>query len=241
MIEKVVIAAAGRGTRMGELTQDLPKQLLPVHGRPFISYLFDELRAAGLKQLIVVIGHKAERWTEFLATLPFSVTVVNQFERLGEKYGSACPIEAAVPEIGDEWFVSVNGDNLYGVEDLRQMVEQTRPAVAGLWHAEPERFGVLLQNSTGQLEKIVEKPSQPIGNLINTGLYTFSPEILPLVKTIPVSPRGEYELTDAISLLAKRHPVDVVQLHSFWKDFGRPEDIQALEKFIQPEKDSSRS
>jgi dTDP-glucose pyrophosphorylase len=236
MISKVVISAGGKGERMGELSADQPKQLIEVAGRPFISYLLDNLVHAGAEQIILVVGHKKEAWTSFLSSLPFEITIVDQSVALGEKYGTACPIEAVEPLIGKESFISVNGDNLYSVPDLKRLfTDDGYIYVAGMEHEHPERFGVIIKNDDGLVERIVEKPSDPASNLINTGLYKFTPDIFPIVKNLTPSPRHEYEITDAINQLAAQGKVRLHRLRDYWQDFGRPEDIEVFERFIKEE------
>ena len=92
-------------------------------------------------------------------------------------------------------------------------------------HDEPQRFGVLFEEN-GVLKKIVEKPQEFIGDMINVGLYKFTPKIFEAVRKIDVSSRGEYELTDAVSLLAQEGKVKVIQVSDYWMDFGRPEDVE---------------
>ena len=82
------------------------------------------------------------------------------------------------------------------------------------------------------LEKIVEKPKEFVGDLINAGLYKFTPEIFEKVFQIEKSSRGEYEITDAVSLLAKEKKVKIKKINNDWHDFGNPEDIQKLSKFL---------
>jgi dTDP-glucose pyrophosphorylase len=234
MIRKVVVSAGGRGTRMGELTDDKPKQLIEIAGRPFIGYLMDNLVQAGAEEIILVVGHKKEAWSDFLSSLPFEVTIVDQSAALADKYGTACPIEAVEPLIGNESFVSVNGDNLYSVTDLRRLfTDDEFTYVAGVEHEQPERFGVIMKNDDGMVEQIIEKPSDPTSNLINTGLYKFTPRIFSVVKALAPSPRNEYEITDAINQLSTEGNVRLHRLRDYWHDFGRPEDIEAVERFIK--------
>ena len=83
------------------------------------------------------------------------------------------------------------------------------------------------------LKEIKEKPKNFCGNLINTGLYKFTPEIFETLEKIELSPRGEYELTDAITVLAKKQKVKIMKLKNFWKDLGCSSDIEPLGKFIK--------
>lgn len=235
MLKKVVIAAAGQGTRMLHLTKNKSKHLINVQKKPFLGYLLDNLLRAGYKDLILVVGYKEHLMRQFLKEYNYQAKVVNQFEILGPKqkeYGTACPLKCVKNLIGKENFLAVYGDNLYSVKDLRAMnIDDDYNYVAGFEVERPEKYGVLLLKD-GLLKKIVEKPKEYIGNLINTGLYKFSPELFDQLPKIKPSPRGEYELTDAINLLAKDNKVKVKQIQDYWLDFGNPADIIKLSKFL---------
>lgn len=240
MITKVVVSAAGQGTRMLELSKDKSKHLIAVGQRPFLAYLLDNIVKAGYLDIILVVGFREEMIREFLKTYTFEgaspkFTIVNQFEILGPKekeYGTACPIKCVKDVIGDESFISLCGDNFYSVEDLKAMnVDDDFHYVAGLKSEHPEKFGVLITEN-GFLTEIKEKPQEFVGDLVNTSLYKFTPEIFKTVFEIEKSPRGEYEITDALTLLAKDHKVKVNPMTGFWMDFGRPDDVEKFAKFI---------
>jgi len=236
MIKKVVIAAAGRGTRMLHLTRKKSKHLINVLKKPFLTYLLDNILKAGYDDLILVIGYKKEKWEEFLKKYKYNLKVVNQFEILGGKekeYGTACPLKCVKDVVGKENFLMVCGDNLYSPEDLENFnIDDDYDYIAGFPHQNPEKYGVLyLENDF--LKEIVEKPKEPLGNLINTGLYKFTPEIFEKISEIKLSPRGEYELTDAINLLAKKKKVKVKEIEDYWLDFGNPADIIKLSRFFK--------
>jgi len=237
MIKKVVIAAAGRGTRMLNLSENKSKHLIEVCGHPFLFYLLNDLLEAGYEELILVVGYKNEKIKEFLKTFKYKdkVTLVNQFEVLGEEeYGTACVLKCLKGVIGNDNFLTVYGDNLYSVEDLKSFsnINHNYSYVAGFYHDHPEKYGVLKEEN-GFLEEIVEKPKQDVGNLINVGLYSFTPEILEKVEEIQKSERGEYELPDAINLLAKEKKVKVRRIQNNWLDFGNPSDIVLVSNFLK--------
>jgi dTDP-glucose pyrophosphorylase len=128
----------------------------------------------------------------------------------------------------------VNGDNLYSPNDIRALlIEDEFTYVAGLKHEHPERYGVLVTQPDGRLARIVEKPTEYVGDLINTSLYKFTSNVFPIVKGLERSPRGEFEITDAVSALASQGQVRVHMLRDYWKDFGRPEDIEVMEEFLK--------
>jgi len=241
-INKVVISAAGQGTRMLELSKDKSKHLIEVLERPFLAYLLDNIYQAGYREIILVVGFKSDLMADFVNNYlknreGLDIKLVSQFEILGPKekeYGTACPIKCVKDLVGNENFISLVGDNFYTVEDLKQMsIDDDFCYVAGLKHKCPEKFGVLIEDGDDFLEKIVEKPKEFVGDLINTSLYKFTPDIFEKVYQIQKSPRGEYEITDAISLLAKEKKVKIKKINDFWMDFGKPEDIKKFSEFLQ--------
>ncbi len=243
MIKKVVVSAAGQGTRMLELTKDKSKHLISVEDRPFLAYLLDNILEAGYKEIILVVGFREDMIREFLRYYTFNgrenhgtIKIVNQFEILGPKekeYGTACPIKCVKDLVGNENFISLCGDNFYSVDDLKAMnINDDCNYVAGVENDHPEKFGVLLAEGEF-LKEIIEKPKEFVGNLINISLYKFTPEIFEKVFQIKKSPRGEYEITDAVSLLAKEKKVKIKKIKDYWMDFGRPEDIQKFKEFLK--------
>ncbi|MDP3964787.1 MAG: sugar phosphate nucleotidyltransferase [bacterium] len=232
MVTTIVITAGGRGTRMGSLADDKPKHLIEVNGRPFMHHLIDRVVEAGFTKIYLVIGYKKEVWSKHWTDIQADITFIDQFDRVREKYGTACPIEAVQPELHGQSFVAVYGDNLYSVTDLRSVASDDEYCyVAGLEHDHPERYGVL--KTDGEfLTKIVEKPQTFVGNLINTGLYKFTPDVFTVLPKIRLSPREEYELTDVVTLLAEQKKVKVKRIQDYWLDFGKPEDIDKVAKFL---------
>lgn len=259
---KIVISAAGKGTRMLPLTKNKPKHLIVIKGKPFLYYLLKNIKKAGFFDILLVVGYKAEKFKEFLESPwyqdlfgkvafvkqidfiqryhfrqpKYSLSLINQFEILGtKKYGTACPLLAVQKVIGKENFVSVCGDNLYSSTDLKAFkINDKLNYIAGFKHKNPERYGTLIVKDS-YLKKIEEKTQRPKSNIINTGLYKFTPEIFKAIEKIKLSKRGEYELTDAISMLTKKKKVKL-KLIDFWLDFGNPADIMKLSKYLDSHK-----
>ena len=237
-MKKVVILAAGKGTRMLHLTKRKPKHLIEVLKRPFLSYLLDNIIKAGYKELIIVTGYKTETTKGFLKEYKLprqcKIKLINQFDMFGEeKYGTAIAVMTAKDIVKKESFIVVMGDNLYSPKDLKEVDNGGKyNFIVGFHHQNPQKYGVLLLKN-GFLKKVVEKPKKYIGNLINTGLYKFTPEVFEKIKKLKPSKRGEYELTDAINLLAKENKMKVKTLKDYWLDFGNPADIIKLSRFLK--------
>ena len=248
MINKIVVMAAGKGTRMKELSKDIPKHLLPVSGKPFLYYPLNNIKKAGFTEIILVVGYLKDKMQEFVEEYKnqFNIKLVDQYQIVGtEKVGTAVPVECAKDYTKDENFVVINGDDIYATQDLAAMrnLDDEFCYVSGLRHKEPEHYG-LLKIDDDFLEQIIEKPvpgvdfdrDNPLDSLINIGLYKFTPEIFEAIKKINISPRGEYEITDALTLLAQEKKVKVHVMKSYWHNFTRKEDITKMEKLIENKK-----
>lgn len=237
MIKKVVIAAAGQGTRMKHLSENKSKHLIEVDDKPFLAYLLDNLLSAGYDDFILVTGFRADLMEEFLKEYGYKAKLVNQFEILGPKekeYGTLCPLKCVKDLVGADNFLAIYGDHIFSVADLKsfQNLENNLHYIAARIEEHPEKYGVL-KTAGEYLKEIVEKPQDYIGSLVNCGLYKFTPEIFSKIPYVGLSPRGEYELTDAVSLLAKDDKVKVKQIQDYWLDFGRPEDVAKMTQLLQ--------
>jgi NDP-sugar pyrophosphorylase family protein len=249
MITKVVVAAAGQGTRMLHLSQDKSKHLICVKDRPFLAYLMDNLISAGYSDIILVVGFKKELMNGFKEDFlmcstavknskeKVKIEIVDQHEILGPKekeYGTACPIKCVKDIVGKDDFIYVYGDNLFSVADLKSMnINDEFCYIAGLKQEHPEKYGVLIEDGGDFLEEIIEKPKEFVGDLINAGLYKFTSEVFKKISKIKKSPRGEYEITDVITLLSKERRVKIKKIKDYWHDFGNPADIEKLTEFIE--------
>ena len=220
---------------MLHLTKNKSKHLIKVCQKPFLSYLLDDILEAGYREVVLVVGYGDELMSQFLKEYGYKVELVNQFEILGPKekiYGTACPLMCVKDIIKNSQFVYLCGDNLYSSRDLRIMnIDDDYCYIAGIEHKNPEKYGVLVEKD-GFLEKVVEKSKEYFGNIIDAGLYKFTPEIFEKVSLIKKSSREEYEITDAINLLAKDKKMKIKIIKDYWMDFGNPSDVIKLSKFI---------
>ncbi len=226
---KTVVLAAGKGTRLLPLTQDIPKVLVEVNKKPFLYYVLKTLQKAHCTDIGVVVGYKKEKVAEFIATYGFPVTLIEQ----AKQEGTGDAVLAARDFVGKENFVVLGGDNLWSVRDIKAMAkDDSLHYVCAAETKEPSKYGVLIQHK-GRVEEIREKPTHFCGNLVNTGLYKFTPAIFDALKTIPTSSRGELELTDAVTVLAGQKTVKIIKVSDFWLDLGSMKDIEIISSFLQ--------
>ena len=226
---KAVIMAAGKGTRMLPLTLKTPKVLLEIDGKPFLHYILTNLEKAGIGDIALIVGYRKEMIKHFIDTYAFKVELIEQ----KEQKGSGHAVNIVKEFVTGENFIVLGGDNLWSARDIISVInDDNLNYVCGVEYPDPGQYGVL--NLDGEyLASIIEKPKEYAGNLINTGLYKFTPEIFDALEKIRISPRGEYELTDAITLLAQQRRVKVKRIRDYWKDLGNPEDIPSIEYFIR--------
>ena len=229
---KAVVLAAGEGVRLQPVTLTRPKHLIKVGGKPILEHCLVALRACGVKEIVVVVHYMADAIRGYFGDgkdLGLKVEYVEQKEVLGT--GNA--VSVVEPFVGDD-FVLVYGDLLFAAEAVKKVVglhEKERPVVtmAVVAVENPEGYGVVEVEDEGVVKRIVEKPSREDApsNLANAGIYVFSKEIFEKVGETSASARGEWEITDAVSLLLKegKRVLGVEVLKDDWFDVGRPWDL----------------
>ena len=221
--------AAGKGTRMLPLTETVPKVLVTVNGKPFLYYVIENLKKAGFTEFGIIAGYLKEKIEEFVKENAINATILEQKEQLGTGHA----VMQAEEFCGSENFIVLGGDNLFSVEDLQAINNDDSfcYAVGKEIEGDVSKYGVFVV-SDGNLVKIEEKPKVPPSNIINIGLYKFTSDIWNALGQIELSPRGEYELTDAISILCSEKKVKALTLQEYWLDMGCLEDIPKVEKFL---------
>jgi len=229
---KAVILAAGKGIRMLPLTLDKPKVLIEINDKPFLWYVMENLKKAGVTEYAIIANHKIEKMREFLTRYNIKATLFHQ----PESWGTGDAVKQAKHSCGKDNFIIVSGDNLYSAEDLKAIQKKDSFCyIAGKEVQDWQKYGVLVtQGDT--LVRIMEKPTEFVGNLVNVGLYKCTADIWPALDKIGLSPRGEYEFTDALSLLAKEGKVKVLKLQQHWLDLGGKEDVGKIERFLMEKK-----
>ncbi len=226
---KAVILAAGKGVRLLPLTEDRPKTMVEINGRPFLSYIIDHLHQAGFHQLGIVVGYKKEKIIDFFQQKSIPATIIEQ----PEHWGTGHALLQARKFCGKSNFLMMGGDNLFSVRDMKALpMNDAFSYVTAVAAEEWRRYGILVTKDSS-LIKIVEKPETFVGNVANAGLYKFTPEIWPELERVQKSPRGEYEVTDALNLLAEKGKVKVLFLHDYWLDLGGQEDREKIERFLK--------
>ncbi len=230
---KALILAAGEGTRLRPLTSNIPKPLLTVAGRPYLAHLVEALRDAGVKEQCLLVGWKSNRVKEFFGDggrMGVELSYLEQKERLG----TANAIGVAEGAIDGD-FICVNGDVVMAPEALSQLIsafERDRtPFMGAVEVPDPERFGVV-EHVNGKLVRIIEKPADPPSRLINGGVFGLSQEVFGYIRRTGRSPRGEYEFTDTLNMMAAKTDVLVRRIEGEWMDVGYPWELLRANEFL---------
>lgn len=224
---KGVILAAGEGTRMRPITYTTPKPLIPILGKPIIQYNFDILKGH-VDEIVIVVGHLKEKIIEYFGDsyegIKLSYVVQKQIR------GTADAVREVRDFIPDK-FILLMGDSIYDRVDLEACLKQELSILA-MEVAEPQKFGIFRLKGDLMVE-LVEKPKEYISNLANAALYVLDKEIFAEIDKLQPSPRGEYELTDALTSLAQRRPIHCVKSTGYWIPIGYPDDIQKAEQILK--------
>ncbi len=229
-MRKAVILAAGRGTRLGSLTDEIPKPMVLLKGKPILEHLLDRLQAAGFAEALVVTGYRAEAIEAHFQGYPLPL----QFIRQTTVNGTATAALLAVDFVQNEAFFLTYGDILAETavyHDIRQALTPSTEALIGVkWVPDPYQGAAVYCDASKKITKIIEKPGwgKSTTNWNSAGLYIFRPSLFAELTRVPESPRHEFELTSAIEQsIAGGHRLEIFPIEGNWRDIGRPEDLAA--------------
>jgi UDP-N-acetylglucosamine diphosphorylase/glucosamine-1-phosphate N-acetyltransferase len=229
---KAVLLAAGAGERLLPITATRPKHLIKIAGKPILEFCIEAVKRASINEVIVVTHYMGETIRNYFgdgSNLGLKVTYVEQ----GKILGTGNATEVVEPYI-DSDFILIYGDLLFGQNTVKTVIEKFKESKAAMTMAvvpveKTENYGIVEQNVQREVKRIVEKP--PAGkapsNLANAGIYAFSKQVFDVIKRTKTSIRGEWELTDAITMFVKSGKiVNTVELSKGeWFDIGRPWDL----------------
>ncbi|MCZ7380482.1 MAG: sugar phosphate nucleotidyltransferase [Candidatus Methanoperedens sp.] len=229
---KAVILAAGQGTRMGPLTRNRPKVMLPVANMPLLSHVILSARDAGIREFVLVVGFGQEIIKRYFGD-GSSMNVSIEYAHQKEQLGTADAVRSAKGFVKDR-FLMLNGDIIVSPEHIRNMVKQSRDVVMTARRVDnPSEFGVL-EVEDDRVLRIIEKPEKPPTNLANAGIYVFPLAIFDAINKTKLSTRKEYEITESLQFLIEEGmDVGFLTLSGNWLDIGRPWDLlDANEHFL---------
>jgi len=229
---KIILLAAGEGQRLQPLTATRPKHLISLTGKPILQFCLDAAKIAGILDVVIIthyMGDKIKAHFGDGAIQGLKISYVDQKELLGT--GNAAMV--AEPFV-DGPFVLVYGDLLFTQDTIKQLVdlykrEKPEAVIATVPVNKPENYGIIELAEGKKLKRIIEKPKpgETTSNLANAGIYIFSKEIFKKLYSIKKSIRDEWELTDALTMLASDGKTVLIKEldRDTWFDVGRPWDL----------------
>ncbi len=229
-VKKAVILAAGPGKRLTPITSTRPKHLIPIAGKPILHYTIEFLKEVGITNILLIVGYKKEQIKSYFKKGKDFGVKISYLEQ--KKFlGTAHATKMAKSFVSNDSFLLVNGDILIDSTVFRKVIELEKKEeniILGKQVTDPTKYGVIVFNNEKYVEKIVEKPPDDSqGNLINAGVYLFTPEFFKSIEKTKKSVRNEYELTESIEIFIsegnKLRALDISE--HYWNDVGRPWDI----------------
>lgn len=222
----VVLMAGGLGTRLRPLTDECPKPLLPVGGKPILERILERFVEQGFHRFYISVNYRAEMIMEHFGVgerWGVRIDYLNESERMGTAGAlSLMPVRPEHP------FFVMNGDLLTEADFLSLLREhEKREVLATMAVREYEMqipYGVV--NVSGSLiESVTEKPVQ--GFLVNAGIYVLDPSALERI------PPGQVDMPALFDILRQYGKTSAYTLREYWVDIGRLEDLEAVQFALQ--------
>jgi len=216
---KCVILAAGEGKRMHPLTYTRPKVMLPLGNKPLLEWNLKNAKKAGLQDFIIIVGYKSNMVREYFEDgeeWGVNITYLNQ----GKPMGTAHALGLLRHFVDD--FLVLNGDTIFGKKDIQQVMKHKW--AMGIFEVDnPGSYGVV-ELKKGKIAQIYEKMKHLQSNCINAGIYRLNKDIFSYIKKTPLSPRGEYEITDTLNLFVQKYSLAAIKLEE-WRDVKYPWEL----------------
>jgi NDP-sugar pyrophosphorylase family protein len=239
---KAVILAAGKGTRLAELTRTKPKPMVEVGDKPALERIILALSKVGVHDFVIVVGYLSEVVEQYFGDgTPWGVNIRYVKQEVPDGTGSA--LHLTKDAVGDNPFFMTYGDILVPASNYAGMIqtfEQTKSrAILGLnWIDDPYKGAAVYLGPDNRVERIIEKPPKGTSttNWNNAGMYVFDPVIFEYTARLRPSARGEYELPDAIqAMLSDGLDIRGYPLEGYWRDIGTPQDVEAAQELFKEE------
>lgn len=226
---KALVLAAGKGTRLKPLTDNLPKAMVLLHGKPLLEHALVSLKKAGIKRVVVVVGYLKQKIIDYFGSNFEGVQI--EYVEQKEQLGTAHAVLQAKRKMDGNFLVASADVIAAPILWKKLAAKKGFDAVVALRKEKnPKKFGVAAVRGK-LLEAITEKPLHKTkSNLVNAGAYFFSQKIFAAIAKTKKSAHGEFELTDAINFLAQKKKAGFIKFGGKILDIGSLSDLKNAEK-----------
>jgi glucose-1-phosphate thymidylyltransferase len=239
MIEKGIILAGGKGTRMSPLTKAVNKQLLPIYDKPLIFYPLSILMLAKIKDILIIVNKgQLDQFKKLIPNGNFLGIKITYKEQATPK-GLPDAFVLGEEFIGKSNVALILGDNFFYGQNLSANLINSAKLKKGarvLLHkvSRPELFGVAKINNKNKIISIKEKPKKHLSDLAITGLYFFDNRVVTYAKKLKPSKRGEVEIVDLLNRYKKTGNLyaDFLGRGGAWLDTGSMDDYYKTSAFV---------
>lgn len=239
-LRKGIILAGGTGSRLFPMTHSVSKQLIPVYDKPMIYYPLTVLMLAGIREILVISTPRDLPGFENLLGDGSQWGLEISYAPQPKPEGLAQAFLIAEKFIGGQPVCLVLGDNLfYGHELGSSLLAASRrmqgATVFGYHTNQPEQYGVVEFDSSGQVVSLEEKPAKPKSNYAVPGIYFYDSKVAGMAKSLQPSARGELEITDLNRFYLERGElrVELLGRGTTWLDTGTPDSLADATQFVQ--------
>ncbi len=236
---KGIILAGGSGTRLYPITKGISKQLMPIYDKPMIYYPLSVLMLAGINEILIITTPEDNDQFKRLLGDGSEIGCSFSYAKQEVPNGLAQAFVIGAEFIGKEKVALVLGDNIFygsGFSKLVQSFNDINGAAVFAYKVnDPERYGVVEFDENNNALSLEEKPTEPKSNYAVPGLYFYDNHVVEIAKNIPISSRGEYEITDVnkVYLDRKQLKVGIMNRGIAWLDTGTFDSLADASEFVR--------
>ncbi len=222
-VKQAVILAAGEGQRLRPLTRWRPKVVLPIANKPILQYVVESLADEGVRNIIMVVGYRKEHVLNYFGNgAQFGVEI--EYVVQERQLGTAHALKQVKGKVQDRFLV-LSGDTIIEPNTIAHLVDALQESLMVKAQQDVSKYGTV-EVKDGIAQRITEKPYEAQGNLVNLGLYAFTPGIFKFTE-------DSLELTEALQkLIDDGQILQVYETKDTWLDVVYPWDILRLNEFI---------
>ncbi|MBI2957404.1 MAG: NTP transferase domain-containing protein [Chloroflexi bacterium] len=218
-MDQAIILAAGEGQRLRPLTSSRPKVMLAIGNKPVLQYVVEAVAANGIRRIVLVVGFHKEQVQDYFGSgesLGVDIKYVEQRQQLG----TAHALKQAA-SLADDYFLVISGDNIVSPSTIAPLLAEKPPAILVKPREDVSKYGVVIVEH-GLVSAVVEKPPKADGNLVNTGIYSFSRSVFSFID-------GDVDLPSVLTrMVSAGEKITSCETNELWLDIVYPWDMLKL-------------